>query len=66
MSSPEAPSKLEIEVAPAATAEDDRVVGEITDLINRVYATAEAELWVDDLHALVYAHRLIAPVGGSA
>ena len=27
--------------------EDERVVGEITDLINRVYATAEAGLWVD-------------------
>jgi GNAT superfamily N-acetyltransferase len=47
MSSPEAPSKLEIEVAPAAIAEDEPVVAEITDLINRVYATAEAGLWVD-------------------
>jgi GNAT superfamily N-acetyltransferase len=47
MSSPEAPSKLEIEVAPATAVEDERVVGEITDLINRVYATAEAGLWVD-------------------
>jgi hypothetical protein len=47
MSSPEAPSKLEIEVAPATAAQDERVVGEITDLINRIYATAEAGLWVD-------------------
>jgi GNAT superfamily N-acetyltransferase len=47
MSSPEAPSKLEIEVAPATAAEDERVVAEMTDLINRVYTTAEAGLWVD-------------------
>ena len=46
MPSPEAPSKLEVEVAPATMAEDERVVGEITDLINRVYATAESGLWV--------------------
>jgi GNAT superfamily N-acetyltransferase len=46
--SAEVPSRLEIVIAPATIAEDQRVVGEITDLVNRVYATAEAGLWVED------------------
>ena len=32
---------------PATTASDPRVVREITDLVNEVYATAEAGLWID-------------------
>jgi GNAT superfamily N-acetyltransferase len=31
---------------PATTPEDQRLVREITDLVNRVYATAESGLWV--------------------
>jgi GNAT superfamily N-acetyltransferase len=47
MSLPEVPSKPEIEIVAATVPEDQGVVGEITDLINRVYATAEAGLWVE-------------------
>jgi GNAT superfamily N-acetyltransferase len=47
MSSSEVPSNLRIEIVPATMAEDLRLVGNITDLVNRVYATAEAGLWVD-------------------
>jgi GNAT superfamily N-acetyltransferase len=47
MSSPEVPSKAEIEIVPATTPEDQRLVREITDLVNRVYATAESGLWVE-------------------
>jgi GNAT superfamily N-acetyltransferase len=32
---------------PAAMSKDQRLVAEITDLVNQVYATAEAGLWVD-------------------
>jgi ribosomal protein S18 acetylase RimI-like enzyme len=32
---------------PAATAADPRLVSEITDLVNEVYAAAEAGLWID-------------------
>jgi GNAT superfamily N-acetyltransferase len=38
---------LEIELLPVAAAADDELVGEITGLVNRVYATAEQGLWVD-------------------
>jgi GNAT superfamily N-acetyltransferase len=38
---------LEIELLPVAAAADRELVGEITDLVNRVYATAEEGLWVD-------------------
>jgi GNAT superfamily N-acetyltransferase len=47
MPSPEGPSKLRIEILQAPAAKDRRLVGEITDLVNRVYDTAEAGLWVD-------------------
>ena len=33
---------------PPTSASDERVVNELTDLINAVYAIAEAGLWVDD------------------
>jgi GNAT superfamily N-acetyltransferase len=36
-----------IELLAAAAASDDELVGEITSLVNRVYAVAEAGLWVD-------------------
>ena len=36
-----------IEVLPAAAAADGELVGEIADLVNRVYAVAEEGLWVD-------------------
>jgi GNAT superfamily N-acetyltransferase len=36
-----------IELPAADAASDDALVGEVTDLVNRVYATAEAGLWVD-------------------
>jgi GNAT superfamily N-acetyltransferase len=36
-----------IELLPAADADDQGLVGEIADLVNRVYAVAEAGLWVD-------------------
>jgi GNAT superfamily N-acetyltransferase len=36
-----------IELLPAGEADDRRVVGEIADLVNRVYAVAEEGLWVD-------------------
>jgi GNAT superfamily N-acetyltransferase len=47
MSAAQGASTLRIEVLPASAATDQRLVGEITDLVNRVYATAEAGLWVD-------------------
>jgi GNAT superfamily N-acetyltransferase len=47
MPSSDVPSNPKIEIVPARTAGDQRLVGEITDLVNRVYATAEAGLWVD-------------------
>jgi ribosomal protein S18 acetylase RimI-like enzyme len=47
MSPMNAPSPLEIELLPATAALDGGLVGEITDLVNRVYATAEEGLWVD-------------------
>jgi GNAT superfamily N-acetyltransferase len=36
-----------IELLPVAEADDVRLVGEIADLVNRVYAVAEEGLWVD-------------------
>jgi GNAT superfamily N-acetyltransferase len=36
-----------IELLAAAVASDDALVGDLTDLVNRVYATAEHGLWVD-------------------
>jgi GNAT superfamily N-acetyltransferase len=47
MSAPEVSSKPEIDIVPATMAEDQRLVGEITDLTNSVYAVAEAGLWVE-------------------
>ena len=47
MSSSDLPSKPRIGLLPATTASDPRVVREITDLVNEVYATAEAGLWID-------------------
>jgi len=38
---------FEIELLPAATTSDGELVSEITDLVNRVYATAEEGLWVE-------------------
>lgn len=38
---------LDIELLPAAAARDSELVGEITDLVNRVYAAAEEGLWVE-------------------
>lgn len=45
--SPHVFARPEIEILPAATAQDERTVGELTDLVNAVYATAEEGLWVD-------------------
>jgi GNAT superfamily N-acetyltransferase len=43
-----APSlSLEIALLPPAAARDTVLVGRITDLVNRVYATAEEGLWVE-------------------
>jgi GNAT superfamily N-acetyltransferase len=36
-----------IEILPATTAQEERTVGEVTELVNEVYATAEAGLWVE-------------------
>jgi GNAT superfamily N-acetyltransferase len=36
---------LVIEMAPPSLANDDALVAELTDLVNRVYAVAEAGLW---------------------
>jgi GNAT superfamily N-acetyltransferase len=47
MSAPEVSSTPEIDIVPATMAEDQRLVGEITDLTNSVYAVAEAGLWVE-------------------
>jgi GNAT superfamily N-acetyltransferase len=38
--------KIEIEILPEGMATDERFVEEITDLVNRVYETGEAGLWV--------------------
>jgi GNAT superfamily N-acetyltransferase len=38
---------LGIEVLPSTSAEDQRLVGELTDLVNEVYAVAEDGMWVD-------------------
>jgi GNAT superfamily N-acetyltransferase len=38
---------LDIELLPAVAASNGELVGEITDLVNAAYATAEAGLWVD-------------------
>jgi GNAT superfamily N-acetyltransferase len=47
MSAGQGPSTLRVEVLPATAAKDQRLVGEVTDLVNRVYDAAEAGLWVD-------------------
>lgn len=47
MSAAQGASGLTIEVLPATAADDRRLVGQITDLVNRVYDAAEAGLWVD-------------------
>jgi hypothetical protein len=36
-----------IEMLPPASASDSNLVGQITDLVNRVYDTAENGLWVE-------------------
>jgi len=41
------PPRIDISLVPAAAAPDGGLVGEIADLVNRVYAVAEAGLWVD-------------------
>lgn len=46
MSPHEVYAKPTIELLPATMAKDQPLVGEITDLVNQVYATAEAGLWV--------------------
>jgi GNAT superfamily N-acetyltransferase len=40
-------SHVDIELLPAAAAGDGDLVGEITGLVNRVYAVAEEGLWVE-------------------
>ena len=40
-------SPVEVSVVPSAGAADARLVAEITDLVNRVYAGAEEGLWID-------------------
>jgi GNAT superfamily N-acetyltransferase len=45
--SPHVFARPAIEILPAAAAKDERTVGELTDLVNEVYATAEDGLWVD-------------------
>jgi GNAT superfamily N-acetyltransferase len=47
MSASEGASNLRIEVLPATAAKDQRLVADITDLVNRVYDAAEAGLWLD-------------------
>jgi hypothetical protein len=48
MSSMKAPSpRSKIELLPGAAASDSGLVGEITHLVNRVYAVAEGGLWVE-------------------
>jgi GNAT superfamily N-acetyltransferase len=42
-----AKAPYEIELLPAARASDGGLVGELTDLVNRVYAKAEEGLWID-------------------
>lgn len=44
---PGVPSELKIELLPRAAAANQSLVSEIAELVNRVYATAEAGLWVD-------------------
>jgi GNAT superfamily N-acetyltransferase len=60
------PSKLRIEILPATAGKDQRLVDEITDLVNRVYDTAEAGLWVDgatrttadEMHEMIAADQI--------
>jgi GNAT superfamily N-acetyltransferase len=40
-------SRVDIELLPPAAAGDGELVGEITGLVNRVYAVAEEGLWVE-------------------
>jgi GNAT superfamily N-acetyltransferase len=47
MSPAEVYPKPDIETVPGTMVEDQRLVDEITDLTNRVYAVAEAGLWVE-------------------
>jgi GNAT superfamily N-acetyltransferase len=58
---------------PAATATNPRLVGEITDLVNEVYAAAEAGLWIDgaartttvEIQQMIAANEIaVARVGG--
>src|SRR5215470_1311001 len=46
MAPPRASSKPTIETLEPSRAGDRRLVGEIADLVNRVYAVAEAGFWV--------------------
>ena len=66
---------MRVGVLPATAAKDQRVVGEVTDLVNRVYDTAEAGLWVDgatrtttgEMQAMVDAEQIaVAWVEGQA
>jgi ribosomal protein S18 acetylase RimI-like enzyme len=47
VSSPNVSLHLSIELLPATKATDQRLVDEITQLTNQVYATAEEGMWVD-------------------
>jgi GNAT superfamily N-acetyltransferase len=55
-----------IEVLPPTTANDQRLVAEIVDLVNLVYADAEAGLWVDgatrttttDMEEMIASHQI--------
>jgi GNAT superfamily N-acetyltransferase len=47
MPHPPSTSKARIEMLSAAHATDDHLVEVVIDLVNRVYATAEAGLWID-------------------
>jgi GNAT superfamily N-acetyltransferase len=57
------PPSIEIDLLPAAAATDDALVHEVTDLVNRVYAVAEAGLWVDGA-ARTTASEMAAMVAG--
>jgi GNAT superfamily N-acetyltransferase len=75
MSAAQGPSRLRIEVLPPTAARDERLVGEFTDLVNRVYDAAEAGLWVDgatrtttgEMQQMVAAEQIaVARVDGQA
>lgn len=54
--------QLEIEMLSPTLANDQRLLGEITDLVNEVYVTAEAGLWIDGAQKEVdMAHAVLPP-----